>query len=303
MAGGDSGMASALEALHRGVSANAAGFEYHAERAKEYGLALVTYESGYGDSTPMSEQQNDAYTDFLIALQRQPDLYDVEMENYQAFQDAGGSLYMNFGIVGQPSKWGSWSALENLNQGSSPRFDALTDWIASHESPTSIADDLQTDTASAIMQIFQFMAGRTPNETTFDGIYTTIASLTDKYGPAIGWNSLGASLANSQFALQFAEEFKGLEGDAFIAAVTKEVFGTEMLSSALRESLDLYIDSYQASATPNDPNGEIRGKGYFIADMLHQASDINFGLYQDAADVYLVGLADGSKQYGDILWA
>src|SRR5689334_23654417 len=35
---------------------------------------------------------------------------------------------MNFGIIGTPSKWGSWSALESLYQETSPRYQALVDW-------------------------------------------------------------------------------------------------------------------------------------------------------------------------------
>ena len=71
----------------------------------------------------------------------------------------------------------------------------------------------------------------------------------------------------------------------------------------MRTSLDLYIDYYHFYAVPDDPLGVVRGKGYFVGDMLHQASDINLGPYQQAAQVYLVGLADGTKHYGDSLFA
>jgi hypothetical protein len=90
----------------------------------------VTYESGFGVTNPPSELNNQAYTDFLIALQRQPEIQNLETMNYNAFKDAGGDLYMNFGIIGEPSKFGSWSALESVNQDTSPRYAALTDWNA-----------------------------------------------------------------------------------------------------------------------------------------------------------------------------
>ena len=54
------------------------------------------------------------------------------MANYAAFKQAGGSLYMNFGIISTPGKWGNWSALETVTQKTSPRYRALTDWIAAN---------------------------------------------------------------------------------------------------------------------------------------------------------------------------
>jgi hypothetical protein len=37
---------------------------------------------------------------------------------------------MNYGIIGTPSKWGNWSALESVRQTSSPRYDAMRAWNA-----------------------------------------------------------------------------------------------------------------------------------------------------------------------------
>jgi len=36
---------------------------------------------------------------------------------------------MHFVDVGQPSKWGSWGALEYLDQDGSPKYNALIDFI------------------------------------------------------------------------------------------------------------------------------------------------------------------------------
>ncbi|WP_162888086.1 hypothetical protein [Sphingomonas mesophila] len=127
----DGGYASALRAIRKDIEARAKPlYLYHAQRAKEYGLDLVTYESGYGERTPDSQASNQAYTDFMIAVQRRPEIYAIELANYRAFQVAGGKLFMNFGIVGKPSRWGSWSALEAIDQPSSPRYRALLQMIA-----------------------------------------------------------------------------------------------------------------------------------------------------------------------------
>lgn len=127
----DGGYASALRAIRTNVETTAKPlYLYHSQRAKAYGLDLVTYESGFGERTPDNQASNQAYTDFLIALQRRSEIHSIELANYRAFQVAGGKLFMNFGIVGKPSRWGSWSALETIDQSSSPRYRALMDMIA-----------------------------------------------------------------------------------------------------------------------------------------------------------------------------
>ena len=124
----DGGFDAAVASLRQNVDGPLkALYAYHAGKAAERGLELTTYESGYGE---VATDETADYQQFLIDVQRQPELYDIEKANYQNFKDAGGGLYMNFGIIGAPSKWGSWSALESLYQETSPRYEALTDWNA-----------------------------------------------------------------------------------------------------------------------------------------------------------------------------
>ena len=104
-------------------------YPYHGGQAARYGLNLVTYEAGYGALTPYKQHKNQRYTDFLVKLQRRPEIYDIDMANAQAFADAGGTLFVNFGIIGKPSKFGSWAALESIKQDSSPRYRALQELI------------------------------------------------------------------------------------------------------------------------------------------------------------------------------
>ena len=153
------------------------------------------------------------------------------------------------------------------------------------------------------------MAGRTPDQASYNSLLKTIAGLGGEHDAAVGWNGIGASLADSRFAPVFSDTFNKLNGDSFIAAVTTEVFGQPMVSDALRDALAIYIDYYSHYPVASDVNGTVRAKGYFIADMLHQASDFSaahptvaVGKYELAAETFLVGLADGSKHYGDILF-
>lgn len=129
----DGGYGRAVAALKARIAdTNAPLYRYHADQAHKRGLRLVSYESGFGEYTPPSQHGDQAYTDFLHRLQRRPELYALEMQNYRAFQAAGGTLFMNFGIINTPTKWGSWAALESIRQASSPRYRALSDWIAAN---------------------------------------------------------------------------------------------------------------------------------------------------------------------------
>jgi hypothetical protein len=134
----DGGYDRAIAALRQRITDyNAPLYRYHAERARAHGLRLVSYESGFGEYTPVSQHANQTYTDFLTKLQRRPEFAELETANYNAFAQAGGSLFMNFGIIGASSKWGSWSALESVRQTTSPRYDALMGWMHAHSpSPT-----------------------------------------------------------------------------------------------------------------------------------------------------------------------
>jgi hypothetical protein len=62
------------------------------------------------------------------------------------------------------------------------------------------------------------------------------------------------------------------------------------------------VDYYANAPIASDPTGTVRGKGYFVADMLHQASDIHAGNYQGAAQTFLVGLGEGATHYGASLF-
>jgi len=132
----DGGYGRALDVLRDRIETfNVPLYAYHGAQARAYGLRLVTYESGFGESTPPSQHDNPAYTDFLTQLQRRPEITALENANYRAFAAAGGSLFMNFGIIGASSKWGSWSALESVHQTSSPRYAALLAWLGTQPAP------------------------------------------------------------------------------------------------------------------------------------------------------------------------
>lgn len=149
----DGGYARAVATLSRRIEDfNAPLYAYHSEQARRRGLALITYESGFGEYTPPSQHGNDSYTTFLRRLQRRPEFYDLETQNYRAFQHAGGVLFMNFGLIATPSKWGNWAALETVGETTSPRYQALVDWIAANPSNRTGARIYQAGNAGETLQ-------------------------------------------------------------------------------------------------------------------------------------------------------
>lgn len=136
----DGGYARAIAGLRNQVSTHLApGYVYHAGKAQQYGLKLVTYESGYGETNPSSQRENQRYTDFLVNVQRRPEMYDLYTANLAAFRNAGGTLFMNFGIIRRPGKYGSWGVLESVTQATSPRYRALSDWGQVNNTATPLA--------------------------------------------------------------------------------------------------------------------------------------------------------------------
>lgn len=108
-------------------------FAYHQQVAQSRGLSLVVYEGGQHLVRPDS----DRLTEYFIELNRRPEMYDLYTELLNNWKDEGGGLFMNFTDVSLPSKWGSWGVLESVDQDSSPRYDALVDFIQAHDSPPS----------------------------------------------------------------------------------------------------------------------------------------------------------------------
>jgi hypothetical protein len=123
------GVSKALSAIRAEINGWVkANYTYHGSIAQKYGLNLVTYEAGPHIATPASMRENKELTNWLIELNRRPEFYEFEQSNYENFRNAGGSLFLNYGIISTPSKWGSWGALERTDQAHSPRYDALLNY-------------------------------------------------------------------------------------------------------------------------------------------------------------------------------
>ena len=177
--------------------------------------------------------------------------------------------------------------------------ETLTDFIN-----TTVAS--AKDTTGAILSIFQIMTGTVLDSASLSSEVQLISGLNSSLNTAFGWEAIGASLADSPFSTQYASLYKNLPDTSFITNVYSEVFGSTpgaVTLQALQNELTILKNYYAGATDANDPTGINRAHGNFIADMLHQASDIKFGKYYAASVVFMKDAAAGTAAYGGSLFA
>lgn len=108
-------------------------FQYYQKVSQDRGLRMVAYEGGQH----IVNSSNDRLTEFFIELNRNPEMYRLYSQVLDLWKNSGGTLFMHFVVIAKPSKWGSWGALEAVDQTSSPKYDALIDFIDQNPIPTS----------------------------------------------------------------------------------------------------------------------------------------------------------------------
>ncbi len=141
----DGGFAKAFQQLRQGgllpgqdsVLDTIASFQYHSAVAQSHGLQLVAYEGGQhivNFGTISNNAADDAaLTNFFIELNRRPEMQQLYAELLEGWKAAGGTLFNHFVDVAQSTRYGSWGALENLNQTSTPKYDALMNFIGTYD--------------------------------------------------------------------------------------------------------------------------------------------------------------------------
>jgi hypothetical protein len=101
----------------------------HAALAKTHNLRLLAYEAGQHLVGHGGAENNKAMEQLLIATNRHPKMAELYRRQIQNWFSEGGSTFVAFNSVGQPSKWGSWGALEYQDQSvqHAPKYNALVD--------------------------------------------------------------------------------------------------------------------------------------------------------------------------------
>ena len=98
----------------------------HSTIAQREGLLLLASEGG--QSLISSNTENAAVTELFVKANRDPRMAEAYEQYLTTWQGAGGSLLSHYGDIGVSSKYGSWGALEHVNQPGSPKYDALVDF-------------------------------------------------------------------------------------------------------------------------------------------------------------------------------
>jgi hypothetical protein len=100
-----------------------------AEVAKRFGVRLVAYEGGQHLVGVGGVENDKAVTELFFAANRHPRMVDLYRRHLGHWREGGGGLYVAFSDCAKPSKWGSWGALEWIDQplDQAPKHRALLD--------------------------------------------------------------------------------------------------------------------------------------------------------------------------------
>ncbi|MHB8885744.1 MAG: hypothetical protein ACYC5H_11845 [Methylovirgula sp.] len=96
---------------------------------KQYGgLPLIAYEGGQS----LIGSKDAALTTLYAAANRNRRMGAAYAQYLQGWKAAGGGLFANFSDVGPSTAYGAWGVLESVMDKTSPKYDALTRFIAAN---------------------------------------------------------------------------------------------------------------------------------------------------------------------------
>ncbi len=95
------------------------------------GLHLISYEGGQHLVGVFGVENDAAITTLFTAANRDARMGDAVTHNLADWR-AKGELFLQFTASGSYGKWGSWGAFEYVDHTSTPKHQALIDFIASH---------------------------------------------------------------------------------------------------------------------------------------------------------------------------
>jgi hypothetical protein len=97
---------------------------------RQRGLELLAYEGGQHLVGFGGAENNTALTNLFIAANRHPTMYALYTTLLEGWSAAGGKTFVAYNSTGKPSKWGSWGALEWIDQDpyTAPKYLALQVW-------------------------------------------------------------------------------------------------------------------------------------------------------------------------------
>jgi len=112
------------------LARSAEGMAAHGQIAERFGIEMIAYEGGQHLVGVGPTQWNQEITDFLIAANRDQRMYDAYSRYLDLWKENGGNLFCHFLSVGQYSAYGSWGVREYQGQETTPKLEAILDFIA-----------------------------------------------------------------------------------------------------------------------------------------------------------------------------
>ncbi|MGK7917422.1 MAG: PKD domain-containing protein, partial [Prochloraceae cyanobacterium] len=97
----------------------------YVDLADGHNLDIITYESGQHLNGNNGVQDNQAIGDLFIAANRDPRMGELYQEYFTTLHELGLDLSVNYTDVSRYNKWGSWGALEHINQEDSPKYNVI----------------------------------------------------------------------------------------------------------------------------------------------------------------------------------
>ena len=107
--------------------------ENYTDLADRHGLDLITYEGGQHLRGNDGVEDNQAITQLFTTANRDPRMGEIYQEYYTTLNELGVNLAVNYTDVSSFNKWGSWGALEHINQTSSPKYSVLESLVANND--------------------------------------------------------------------------------------------------------------------------------------------------------------------------
>ena len=102
-------------------------FEYHKVIADKYDMDLVMYEGGTHVVGVGQWAGNQTLANFFMALNQSDAMGGLYLELMKGWKDAGGTLFNAFVDVAKHGTYGSWGALQHLDD-QSERWDAIVEF-------------------------------------------------------------------------------------------------------------------------------------------------------------------------------
>lgn len=104
--------------------------------ADQFDVRLFAYEGGVHVRGANGEENNEALTDALTALNRHPGMRDLYIEFLTHWQDAGGEEMVLYNSMSDHNKFGSWGLLEYEGQplGEAPKYLGVLEFLNATQS-------------------------------------------------------------------------------------------------------------------------------------------------------------------------